>query len=170
MPEELDDRAHDKWRPLFAVADAISNELGQQARDAAIYIDKESTGDDEDDAAVMALADVAAFIKKENEGRKNATPPMKPMIAAKSEEIVALLINMAERPWAGWRRGHPLTTHSLARLLKPFGLKPKQHRIGPAPADKIRGYATKEILEAEERYVDDKTDEVVEEAIASDQL
>ena len=63
LPEALNDRAQDNWRPLIAIADAISTDLGQAARDAAIKIAEENIGG-EDDAGTLVLADVAAIIKE----------------------------------------------------------------------------------------------------------
>ena len=62
LPEELGDRDHDNWRPLIAIADAISESLSKKARAAALKIAEEDTGGEED-ASVTALADVAAIFK-----------------------------------------------------------------------------------------------------------
>jgi len=45
-----------------------------------------------------------------------------------SEDLVNALVELNDRPWAEWRRGKQLTTNSLARLLKPFKIRPKQIR------------------------------------------
>ena len=42
MPEELNDRAQDNWRPLIAIADAMSKDIGERARAAAKAIDAEA--------------------------------------------------------------------------------------------------------------------------------
>jgi putative DNA primase/helicase len=156
MPQELDDRAMDNWRSLVAIADAMSADLGQKTRDAAKRIEEETIGGGEEDASITALADVAAIVKNKIQNQSPAAPRLK---AIASSEFVTLLVAMAERPWSEWRRGQPLTQNSLARLLKPYGLKPKRHRIGTGPNDTIRGYATNKILEAERRFVDIETEE-----------
>jgi hypothetical protein len=73
MPEALSDRAQDNWRPLVAIADAISTDLGQAARAAAIKIVEENIGG-EDDAGTLALADVAATFKVKMAGRLPSDP------------------------------------------------------------------------------------------------
>ena len=46
-----------------------------------------------------------------------------------SADLVSHLIDLEERPWAEWRHGKPLSTTSLARLLKPYRLKSKQLKL-----------------------------------------
>ena len=152
LPEELDDRGQNKWRPLVAIADAMSPDLGQAARDAAVNLAAENIGG-EDDAGSMALADAAAIIKKYMQG-----PPPKKGIS--NHDLVTYLVAMDDRPWKEWKRGSPLNEHSLKRLLKPFNLRPKRIRIG---AVLIRGYVTAQVLEAAARYVKEESEEVVEE-------
>ena len=48
-----------------------------------------------------------------------------------------------------------MTKHSLARLLKPYGLRPKLLR-GPE-GGVFRGYEAKPIRDARERFVDTET-------------
>ena len=159
LPEQLSDRAQDNWRPLIAIADAMSADLGQAARVAAINIDEENTGG-EDDAGTLALADVAATFKVKMRGRL----PSNPLRGVKSKDLVEEMVAMTERPWSEWRRGKPLTVNGLNRLLKPFGLEPKLIKIGPTDADVLRGYRTEKVLEAEARFVDVETeDEVADE-------
>jgi hypothetical protein len=77
-----------------------------------------------------------------------------------SNYLVSTLVNMNDRPWREWKRGRPLTEDSLARLLKPFNIRPKKMRIG---GNATRGYFTVKVLEAAERYVREETEEVEEE-------
>jgi len=48
------------------------------------------------------------------------------------------------------RRGKPLTTNSLARLLKPYRIKPHEIRIG---ARNRNGYELKDFVDAFNRYL-----------------
>jgi hypothetical protein len=155
MPEELNDRAQDNWRPLIAIADAISADLGRNARDAAKKIEQEKIGGD-DDAGTLALADVAAIIKTKLMGQ-----PPKSMKGIGSQDLVRALVAMTDRPWKEWKRGSPLTEHSLAKLLKPFMLFAKKIRIGGVPT---QGYVPAKVLEVAERYVKEEEEEVEEEA------
>ena len=154
LPESLNDREQDNWRPLVAIADAMSTDLGHSARGAAIKIAVESIGG-EDDAGTLVLADVAAIIKDLLQGR-----PPENLKGVASNYLVSALVNKEDRPWKEWRRGSPLTEHSLSKLLKPFSLRPKKMRIGVNPT---RGYVPVKVLEAAERYVKEEADEVEEE-------
>jgi hypothetical protein len=131
MPENLGDRERDNWRPLVAITDAICPALGERARSAAIKIAEEEM--DNESAAIMALADVAALFELRNKDRLT------------SQELVTDLNKMDDRPWKEWRHGKPMTTNSLARLLKPFGIRAKKkiYEAGPVREAKIR-YADNE--------------------------
>jgi hypothetical protein len=74
-----------------------------------------------------------------------------------SDHLVQELLKIEERPWAEWRRGHPLTKTSLARLLRPFGIKPKQMKKSKADGGGgAKGYERAPILEARKRYCEAK--------------
>jgi hypothetical protein len=146
LPEELNDRAMDNWRPLIAIADAMSADLGQKARKAAVKIQKENIGSGEDDAGLMALADIAAIFVAKN----------KPGLS--SEDVVDGFNALEDRPWKTWRGGQPLTKHGLARLLRPFDIKPKDLRFRDPDTNAetvLKGYEKGPVMEAKERYVDE---------------
>ena len=160
LPESLNDREQDNWRPLVTIADAAG--LGQAARDAAIKITSENIGG-EDDVGTLLLADVATII---NNDLLQGRPPENVKGVA-SNYLVSNLVNMQDRPWKEWKRGSPLTEHSLSKLLKPFNLRPKKMRIGGNPT---RGYVPVKVLEAAERYVKEEAEEVEEEADENDPM
>jgi putative DNA primase/helicase len=149
LPEELGDRAQDNWRLLIVIADAISTDLGQEARKAAVKNEEERIGGDED-AAILALGDVAALMAmRVKTHREQRLPPLE---AVSSLTLTDDLCNLEDRPWKEWRRGHPLTQNSLARLLRPFGLKPKMVRFNAQEV--ARAYLIAEVEEAAARYVE----------------
>jgi putative DNA primase/helicase len=150
MPDELNDRAQDNWRVMIAIADCVSADLGRKARAAAVKIAEENIGGDIADA-VLLLADAAGIIRHKPAITKAGT-------VIGSEDLIAALAEMEARPWAEWSRGKPLSTHALAKLLKPFDLHPHRYRTGQGPTDLTRGYAIKAILEAAERYATEETD------------
>jgi hypothetical protein len=171
LPEALGDRAHDNWRPLIAIADAISEDLGKKARAAALKLAEEDTGG-EDDAAVMALADVAAIFEWKKKKFKESHPgPDEELKGVKVKDLVDIMVKMADRPWADWSRGIPLTEKGLRKLLKAWSLKTKRIRIGPeqiGSADLIRGFEAGEVLEVATRHVDvETTEEEILEAVRS---
>jgi len=145
LPDELNDRAQDNWRPLIAIADAISPVLGERARAAALSLEAEDVGDD-DNAAIMALGDVAAIFE------------LKGVERLSSVELVGALIDLEDRPWGEWRRGKPISANGLARLLKAFNVRPKKFRTRPKPAPAERGYEAGPIREAAQRYVERDSD------------
>jgi hypothetical protein len=149
LPPALGDRQRDNWRPLIAIADTIGHGWGEKARQASVGLKDDF---DEETAAVIALADVASIF--EEAGTNVDRLP--------SVTIVAKLIAMKDRPWPEWRRGQPLTEVSLARLLKPFDIRPKSIRFDLRPAPSLRGYWRAPIDEAKKRFVEHPDDEAAE--------
>lgn len=148
LPDELNDRAQDNWRPLIAIADAMSSEFGKRAREGAKVISVESVIAD-DDMSLLALADAnMIFESRQAEAMRDEK---KPVIAMTSEALVRALNDMQDRPWNKWRKGEPMTKHSLARLFKKFV------RFSNDEGDSHRGYEARAIKEAKERYVDTET-------------
>jgi hypothetical protein len=137
LPEQLNDRQQDNWRPLIVIADAISDELGKKARKTAIAISSDDASED-DDAATMLLNDVAAIMEDKREDQT-------------AHGLISVLVRLDDRPWSEWRRGQPMTKTSLARLLRPFGIRPKDVRDGAATMKKYQKTA---VMEAKVRYVD----------------
>jgi putative DNA primase/helicase len=105
IPDALNDRAADNWRPLLAIADLAGEDWPKRAREAALVL----SGEEVSTFNVDLLADIrTAFGEAE---------------AITSADAVAALVADPERPWATWGRGDkPLTQNGLARLLKPFGI------------------------------------------------
>ena len=103
LPNGLNDRASDNWRPLLAIADLAGGEWRQEARQAACLL----SGEAQDGAiGVVLLKDVrVAFGDNE---------------VIRSADLVARLTADPERPWAEWKPGRPLSQKQLASLLVPF--------------------------------------------------
>jgi hypothetical protein len=136
LPDSLSDRGQDNWRPLIAIADAIGHGWGERARQAAVALDGDGTGE-EPTAGAMLLSDVMSIFEDRHEDRLS------------SAAIVECLNEMEDRPWPEWRRGKPLTQNSLARLLKPFGVLPRNFRMS---AGIVKGYERGPIEDAHKRY------------------
>src|SRR5215467_2712903 len=103
IPDALNDRAADNWRPLLAIADLAGGDWPNRAREAACIL----CGDGHD--AVSANELLAADIRKAFEGKEEI----------RSADLIAQLVADPERPWAEWKNGKPLTQKQLAALLKP---------------------------------------------------
>lgn len=135
LPAELNDRAADNWEPLLAIADAAGGEWPEKARRAALVLSGVAA---DDEANVMLLQDLAAIFEEEGTDR------------LPSAQIVEHLITLEGRPWAEWRRGRPLSVNGLARLLKPFGVRPRKIRMG---LDTLQGYRLEDLQEPFSRYI-----------------
>ncbi|MFN3591782.1 MAG: DUF3631 domain-containing protein, partial [Thermaurantiacus sp.] len=67
-----------------------------------------------------------------------------------SSELVGDLRQLEDRPWAEWSHGKPLTPQSVARLLKPFGVKPRVMNLN---GSSTRGYFRADVEAAAGRYI-----------------
>ena len=102
MPD-LNDRAADNWRPLLAIADLAGGTWPEEARRAACLL----SGEQQDGAiGVKLLRDIRSTFGDDD--------------VIRSSDLVAKLTADAERPWAEWKHGRPLTQKQLAGLLAPF--------------------------------------------------
>jgi hypothetical protein len=146
VPSALNDRAADNWRPLLAIADAAGGEWPEQARAAALALSSDAEASDEA-AGVMLLADLRTLFAERRVDR------------LASAKIVEALHVLEHRPWAEWRHGRPLSSTSLARLLKPFKITPRQFWDSEA---NIRGYLVSQFDEAFTRYLPDPTAETLD--------
>jgi hypothetical protein len=138
LPEGVDDRPADVWEPLLAVADLAGGDWPKLAREACTAM---VTGAREDaqSAGIRLLADLRAVFRDAD--------------ALSTETILARLRKLEEAPWDDWY-GHPLTNRELAKLLKPYGVKPKVVRIGEATP---RGYRRAELADPWTRYLSPPT-------------
>ena len=116
-PKINNDRAEDNWWPLLTVADIAGGIWPEIARKAMVDIERRED-DDDSGAGSMILSDIREIYES------------KKLIKLFSQELVDYLIELEDRPWCEWKHGKPLTKNTLANLLKPFGIKSKQIRIG----------------------------------------
>ncbi len=136
VPKELHDRAADNWRPLLAIADLVGGDWPKRARKAAMTL---TDPDDNNEAAgVMLLADIKKLFDERQVDR----------IA--SAELEKALGEMEHRPWPEWKHGKPITVRQIARLLNPFGIRPKTIRIEDATP---KGYERDSFTDAFSRYL-----------------
>jgi hypothetical protein len=141
LPSSSNDRALDNWTPLLAIAEAIGGGVPAVAMESFKHL--QGTGDDEDDGiGPSILRDIRTIF--DEQGRK--------FLKLHSEEIVNRLIDMEGHPWAEWKHGKPMTTNSLARLLKPFKIKPADIRDGVIVK---KGYVREQFDDAFSRYLSD---------------
>jgi putative DNA primase/helicase len=132
----LSNRRGDNWRSLLSIAEAIGGEWPQRAAAAATKL----TGkQDQDGIAALLLADIKAiFDGKEAD-------------ALSSQELVAALTSLEDRPWPEWgRQRKPLTAPGLASQLRHFGIGP--HQIW-SDGQNHRGYRKRQFERVWERYL-----------------
>lgn len=135
MPESIQDRDADVWEALLAIADAAGGDWPGRARIAAVALVAQSKQTDPS-LGVRLLADLQTIF--------DAGVQAKP-----TEAILSELHGMEEAPW-GDLRGRPLTDRDLAKLLRPYEVKPKLVRIEQVV---VRGYRREDLVDAWLRYV-----------------
>jgi putative DNA primase/helicase len=136
VPESLNDRAADNWRPLLAIADRVGGQWPNLGREAALALSGDEATDETE--GVQLLADIRATFEDKKSAR------------LMSADLTAMLAAMEGRPWGEWRGGKPLSPHGLARLLKPFGVIPTTMRFGERTA---KGYEVSQFRECFEAYL-----------------
>jgi len=137
IPGALRGRVADNWRPLLAIADHAGGEWPEHARRAALRLSRPA--DDADQApSVQLLSDIRELFLD------------RAMDRLSSYDIVQALKGKEDRPWPEWRNGKPITAPQAARVLRPFGIRPKTIRVG----DKTpHGYLRNQFEDAWARYL-----------------
>ena len=67
-----------------------------------------------------------------------------------SHRLVDKLVEMEDRPWPEFKHGKPISATQIARLLKPFAIRPTVRRIGGGVH---RGYSLESFFDAFSRYL-----------------
>jgi Protein of unknown function (DUF3631) len=138
VPRELHDRAADNWRPLLAIADLAGGDWPGRARQAAKLL-SDAGFDDAESKREMLLADLKALFDRE-----------RPTDALFTDQILAALGVMEQRPWPEYRSGKPITSHQLAALLKPLKVRSNTVRRGERTN---KGYRREDLEDAFARYL-----------------
>jgi hypothetical protein len=129
VPEVLNDRQADCWRPLFLLADLAGGDWPRRARQASMAL----AATDEDELPLRLLADLRAVFLAS--GRD----------ALATGELLGLLQKLPDSPWPTLCRGQPINAHRLARTLAPF-------RVRPYHSKNFRGYRKADLAAVWERY------------------
>jgi hypothetical protein len=128
-------RARDNWRPLIAIADTVGGDWPERARAVAKLMAGSEA--DSESARILILQDLRAMFDEQGE-------------QLTSDEVVKQLAEMESRPWGEWKNGKPISKVGLARLLKPFRIKPAHWRNGGVTE---RGYQRSDFEEVFARYI-----------------
>jgi len=137
LPEELSDRAQDNWEPLLAIAACAGDEWLKRAIDAALKLSAAS--DEKTSTSNDLLADIKTVLFAWD----------RPTI--RTQELIDKLNADADMGWNSYNRGKPLTPKNLAKLLEPYGIRPKtvRQKDGTTP----KGYERADFWDAFERYL-----------------
>jgi len=136
LPEDLDDRAQDNWRPLLSVAQVLGGEWPARAYTAAIAL---SGASNEEEYGEQLLKDIYSIFQSESTDK------------LPSVEITEELVRMEGRPWPEWGKNKkPLTVNQLAKQLRPFDIHPKGIRVGNKTP---RGYELEDFKDSFSRYI-----------------
>ncbi|MFI5768386.1 DUF3631 domain-containing protein [Streptomyces sp. NPDC051658] len=140
MPVE--DRAADTWEPLVIVADLASGHWPALARAACLAMTRnEVVQDEQTTLKTRLLRDIRRVFDQEG-GRE----------ALRSQDLLAVLIQDAEAPWAEYgTKG--LNAYHLANLLRDFGIGPANHRF--ENGRQAKAYARNQFVDAWARYCPD---------------
>lgn len=136
MPGDFDDRQADISVPLLAIADLAGCEWPDRVRDAlsALFSSNKT-----DSPSGMLLADIRSVFNQTNADKLS------------SSEICSKLGDMEDRPWPDFSHGHCITPPQMARLLKSFGIGPRDIRLDNKAG--IKGYLQADFMDAWSRYL-----------------
>jgi hypothetical protein len=146
VPDSLNDRELDGWRPLLAIADLGGTKWAARARTAAVNL---CGGDDDadDEPGLMLLVDCHAIFVETASGKfENASGDTSSITSAK---LVEKLHELEARPWSEWgRMRKPISANSVARLLKQYDIKP----VNNVGVGRLKGYLWAAFGDAWSRY------------------
>lgn len=136
LPELNSDRAKDNWLPLLMIAETISPECGEIARQAAVSLAQ--SWDSPSSVAEEFLADAAEIFESTGMTRMRTVTLIKHLCADE------------EKPWATLNRGRAISARQIAQILTEFSIKSKRLRKGDEVA---WGYELAQFEDAFARYV-----------------
>jgi putative DNA primase/helicase len=135
----LINRAADRWRALYAIADLAGGEWPDRARAAQAAISG-ADDDDSDSLGERLLADV-----------KRMFEDVIPITELPTSDLVERLVAMQDRPWPEMGRSRkPLTTTRFTQMVGRFGVLRRRLSDGNRPW----GYRVTDFEDAFGRYLD----------------
>jgi 5S rRNA maturation endonuclease (ribonuclease M5) len=141
IPEALSDRQADCWEALLAIADAAGGDWPKRARAAAVELHGRDPAADPG-TGVLLLTHVREAFADDDE--------------LATTTLLRALVDRDDGPWGGWWGNDVEASRTkgpagrLAKLLKPFGIKPEQIWTGEG---KTRGYRRAAFADAWTRYL-----------------
>jgi hypothetical protein len=117
VPEVLNDRQMDCWRPLIHLAELAGGHWPSKARAAAVALSMGADADSEE-LPIRLLIDLRTVF---DQNGRDAIP---------TSELIDGLCRLEESPWPTLCKGRPITPHKLGRLLGGFGIRSRHGRRG----------------------------------------
>ena len=136
MPAEISDRDEDCWEALLAIADDAGGDWPELARHAAVDLVRQGRELSQTSGVELLQHILEAFGDEDR---------------LWTEKLLKHLHDRDESPWAEEGRKPALTETKLASLLRPYGIKSKQIRIGDLNR---RGYVAEDFVDNWKRYLD----------------
>jgi putative DNA primase/helicase len=137
FPEQFSGRQRQVTKPLLAIADTIADGWPVRLRRALAELFAGSEGEDTS-LKVELLADIKMVYDERGIDRLS------------SDTLVSALNEMSDHPWCEINHGKQMTARTLAKLLKPFRIEPRQIRDGQ---EKSRGYLKEDFEDSWARYL-----------------
>lgn len=133
VPDNLPDRTYDGWETLLMIADLAGGHWPERAREACekLAFDYQQ----ERHIGAVLLSDLYEIFQGHD--------------SLWTTEILGALNDIETSPWGDWG-GKPLTSHGLARLLKPYSIRPDSVRVA---ATVRKGYKRSDFTDAWTRYL-----------------
>jgi len=140
LPEAVINRAGDNWVPLFAIAEAVGGDWQQRVTAAMLDYEKNNASMDR---GVLLLSNLKTLMENNP----------KPFFS--SQELWSALNDREDWAWGDYAYGSGLNAHKLAKLLKGFGIKPRQEKLLKTEGGgktKVRGYYRRDFEKVWEAY------------------
>lgn len=137
LPEKLSDRQQDCWEALLIIAHLLGREWYEKAIEAALTICTET--DPPKSSSNQLLEDIRVVLAE----RQGAYIP--------STDLLQELNENEDMDWKRYNHGQPLTPRQLAKLLGPYGIKPKTVRMDRNNTPK--GYEVAQMHAVFDRYL-----------------
>ncbi|MER5368517.1 DUF3631 domain-containing protein [Streptomyces sp. NPDC002722] len=140
VPEmPVEDRAADTWEPLVIAADLAGGHWPARARAACLAMTRNEVVQDEQTTLKTRLLRDIRRVFDQEAGKE----------ALRSQDLLAVLIQDAEAPWAEYgTKG--LNAYHLANLLRDFGISPANYRF--ENGRQAKAYARNQFVDAWARY------------------
>jgi Protein of unknown function (DUF3631) len=136
----LTDRDAELWLPLFAVCAVLAPERVSELERVAARLSGTKSAGELADFGVKLLGDVQEIFSTTGLGRLS------------TNNLLKELNDIQESPWAGWSMVSGLNARSLSTLLGPFGIGPRNLRLGDAQKV-VKGYYRADFDDAWARYL-----------------